>query len=404
MSAEGRSGLTRPLANRPLLERLLADAGIDMLVATSAPNVTYLSDYWSLGQWARRSSHAYAVFVPSHPVELVVPLGNADLLGGSGIAEPGPARTYGEFVVQLGETEHASTEERRFAAAVAGELPHHSDSLEALTAAIFEGAPAQARIALEDGGLPAGGRERLARTLAGCELIEAEPIIRRARAVKTEREVELLRTAAKLTEKAAGSALATAEPGVTEQALELAYRSELVGNGAMPLASAWTSGTRTALPNGQATERALCVNDQVRFDGGCRFGHYCADLARTAAVGKPAELFEHRYRAVVAGLEAAIDAARPGATGGDVFRVAVDAVREAGIPDYERSHCGHGIGIENYDEPLIAAGVETELVPGMVLCLETPFYDLGWGGVQVEDAVLLTEQGVERFTGAAPPP
>lgn len=376
-----------------------------MLVATTAPNVTYLSDYWSLSQWARRSSHAYAVLAPGRAVELVVPLGNADLLADARVAEPGPARTYGEFTVERGgRGGEAAADEERFAAAIAGELPNHRDSIEALTAAIAAAGPSRPKIAVEGTGLPAGGRDRLAETLTGVELVEAEPIIRRARAVKTEREIELLRTAATLTETAANAAFAQAEPGVSERELELAYRAKVTAGGGMTLASSWTSGPRSALPNGQAGDRALRSGEQLRFDGGCRFELYCADIARTVAIGEPTALLEQRYGSLLAGLEAAIVAARPGASGGEVFHAAVGAVREAGMPAYERSHCGHGIGIENYDEPLIAPGVETALEPGMVLCLETPYYELGWGGVQVEDTVLVTDRGVERFTRVAPRP
>jgi Xaa-Pro dipeptidase len=376
-----------------------------VLVGTTASNVTYLSDYWSLSQWARRSSHAYAVFVPGRAVELVVPLGAADLLAASQVAEPGPARTYGSFTVERREPfGDAAADEERFAAAIVGELPNHRDSLDALIAAINARAPQRPRIAVEEAGMPAGGRERLGEALTGAELVEAEPIIRRARAVKTEREIELLRAAATLTETAANSAFSRAEPGVTERELALAYRAEVTAGGGIALASSWTSGRRSALPNGQAGDRPVRSGEQLRFDGGCRFELYCADIARTTAVGEPTLLLDQRYGSVLAGLEAAIAAVRPGATGGDIFQSAVGAVREAGMPGYERSHCGHGIGIENYDEPLIAAGVDTEIEAGMVLCLETPYYELGWGGVQVEDTIVVTDEGVERITQVAPRP
>ncbi|MGH9138071.1 MAG: M24 family metallopeptidase, partial [Acidimicrobiales bacterium] len=98
------------------------------------------------------------------------------------------------------------------------------------------------------------------------------------------------------------------------------------------------------------------------------------------------------------GLEAAVAAAGPGVPCRDVFHAAMDVVRAEGIPHYERNHCGHGIGIENYDFPHITPTSKEVLQPGMVICLETPYYELGWGGLQVEDTFAVTQDGLERFT------
>ena len=75
----------------------------------------------------------------------------------------------------------------------------------------------------------------------------------------------------------------------------------------------------------------------------------------------------------------------------EIFEAAVAATRAAGLPDYARSHCGHGIGLEGYDVPSIAPGVSDTIEKNMVLCIETPYYRIGWGGVQVENTVAVTE-------------
>jgi Xaa-Pro aminopeptidase len=81
-----------------------------------------------------------------------------------------------------------------------------------------------------------------------------------------------------------------------------------------------------------------------------------------------------------------------------IFDVAVAATREGGMAHYERHHVGHGIGLEPYDPPTINATTSTPLEPGMVFCVETPYYEHGWGGVQVEDAVVVTADGTRRLT------
>ena len=82
----------------------------------------------------------------------------------------------------------------------------------------------------------------------------------------------------------------------------------------------------------------------------------------------------------------------------DIFNVAVQTVRNSGIPHYQRHHCGHGIGLEFYDPPLISPHDHTKIEEGMVLNIETPYYELGFGGLQVEDTVLVTESGVRYLT------
>jgi Xaa-Pro dipeptidase len=127
---------------------------------------------------------------------------------------------------------------------------------------------------------------------------------------------------------------------------------------------------------------------------------YASDIARMVVVGEASEKLRRYYHAVWRGLDAAASLLRPGARVRDIYAAAVGSVREAGIPHYTRTHCGHGIGIENYDWPLIDADSEELLEEGMVVCLETPYYELGWGGVQVEDTFLITESGARRFTVA----
>jgi Xaa-Pro aminopeptidase len=75
----------------------------------------------------------------------------------------------------------------------------------------------------------------------------------------------------------------------------------------------------------------------------------------------------------------------------------MDAVRKAGLPHYRRNHVGHGIGLDGYEVPALTESSTDVLTPGMVMCIETPYYELGFGGFQVEDMVLVTETGVESF-------
>ena len=133
-------------------------------------------------------------------------------------------------------------------------------------------------------------------------------------------------------------------------------------------------------------------------DLGCLVGPYRSDISRTAVLGTPTEKQARYYAAILAGERAAIAAMKPGVPVSQLFDLAVRLTRENGLPHYKRNHVGHGIGLEPYDPPTINAATETPLEPGMVFCVETPYYEHGWGGVQVEDAVEITATGVRQLT------
>ncbi|MDD4569214.1 MAG: M24 family metallopeptidase, partial [Tepidanaerobacteraceae bacterium] len=115
-------------------------------------------------------------------------------------------------------------------------------------------------------------------------------------------------------------------------------------------------------------------------------------------VGKSSSKLEEYYSAILKGEEEAIAQIKPGVISEDIFDIAVEVTRKAGIPHYERHHCGHGIGLEVYDPPTIAPGVKAVLESGMVLCIETPYYELGWAGIQIEDTIVVTDKGYRSLS------
>jgi Xaa-Pro aminopeptidase len=99
------------------------------------------------------------------------------------------------------------------------------------------------------------------------------------------------------------------------------------------------------------------------------------------------------YAAMQAGEEAAIAQARPGMKANELYELTVQAVREGGVPHYRRHHVGHAIGLEVYDAPLIGPNDTTPLEEGMVITIETPYYEFGFGAVHAEDPFLMTADG-----------
>jgi Xaa-Pro dipeptidase len=398
--ATSNSGLEQ-LGGEPLLpwarlRRLLEAERLDAVIASTPENVTYLSDYWGLSHWARRATQVYAVAwnEGERSVDVVVPAALADLVTDA-VAEHSRAHGYGRFVIGAEDTlEPAEARIALLADDASRREPQH------VLAELLRGGLISGRVAVEAAGLPAGAAELLADGLPDIEFVAAEPLLQSCRAVKSAREITLLAEAARICERAVSAALAHLAAGASELELARHFQASLVAEGALPETTVLGTGRRSALPNALPVAKSVERGEIVRFDVGCRYGHYVSDIARTVVVGEPTDEQAGLYRALSHGLEAAARLLRPGIAAGELFAAAVEAVREHGLPSYERTHCGHGIGIANYDLPQITANSEDLLEPGMVVCLETPYYRLGRFGLQVEDTFVVTADGAERFTHA----
>ena len=123
---------------------------------------------------------------------------------------------------------------------------------------------------------------------------------------------------------------------------------------------------------------------------------------QTFSFGPPSQKFTSYYNAVLKGQDLALSLIKPGKIASEIFHETMAEVRETGIPHYGRQHVGHGIGLGlgGYDRPTISPGDATPLEANMVLCVETPYYELGWGSVQVEDMIVVTEEGYRRLTAS----
>jgi Xaa-Pro aminopeptidase len=190
-------------------------------------------------------------------------------------------------------------------------------------------------------------------------------------------------------------------PGVTERDAVTLYEQTVAKHGATPYCSIIAFADHAAIPAPSTGDRALRVGDLVRLELGCAWKSYCSAVARTAVMGEPTERQDRTYDAVQSGLDAAIRAIRPGVSAGAVFDAAVQATRDAGLPEYRRHHVGHAIGLDPYELPLLAAGDDTEIEQAMVLRVETPYYAIGWGAAAVMDTVLVTRSGTRVMNRAA---
>ena len=186
--------------------------------------------------------------------------------------------------------------------------------------------------------------------------------------------------------------------GMSEYDIEMAYRQKVTARECDPYFCVATIGKRAAFSDTLNRKFSKIEEGSViRFDFGCIHESYRSDMSRTVVVGsnKKAEAY---YAAILEGEERAVEAINPGVPVCEIFNIAVDTTRKAGIPHYQRHHVGHGIGNATYDMPSINANSKALLEENMVLCVETPYYEIGWGGVQVEDPVRVTSNGAEYLS------
>ena len=250
-------------------------------------------------------------------------------------------------------------------------------------------------------------RKRLADLLPpGLRLRNAPAMVERARMVKEDAELELIRAAVRLGATLFDRALEVLRPGVreTEVAAEMEYAARRTGAEEMSFPTIIASGVRSALPHGRATQQAIAPGGFVVCDFGVILAGYCSDQTRTvwvgAASGAKAEIEEARlaYESVKQAQESAIAVVRPGVSVGEVDAAARKVLRKAGLGRYFTHSTGHGVGLEIHEAPRVSAGQKEVLRPGMVITIEPGVYFPGKWGVRIEDMVAVREGGCEVLT------
>ncbi|NQU07253.1 MAG: M24 family metallopeptidase [Candidatus Abyssubacteria bacterium] len=237
--------------------------------------------------------------------------------------------------------------------------------------------------------------------LPEAEFADAMSLFYECRSVKSAKEIDYLREAARFAEAGLEASAREIRAGVTEKELASAYRTAVA-------AEHCSRGARHCIisigerfsPSYLPREHLAGAGDLVKYDVGADCGGYGSDMGRTFVVGKPGALQESIHAALLAGHDAALGAMGPGVKMSDVFQVGQETVRANGIPSYTRGHIGHSVGLDEKIEepPNFSAHEDRLLEPGMVLCVEMPYYAYGVGAFQIEDMVLVTEGGCEKLT------
>ena len=242
----------------------------------------------------------------------------------------------------------------------------------------------------------------------GVTLVPVEGVVENLRLLKDKDEVERFRTAAARLVGAVGPALRAVRSGRSEREIAADVEMELASAGfddrAFPTIVA--SGPNSALPHAQPSRRCVEQSDLVLVDFGGIYEGYHVDISRTICVGDPTDEARRLHEAVLSAQTAAIETVRPGVPASDVDSAARLTLARYGLAEAFGHSTGHGLGLEIHEAPRIGRvgepGADVVLEEGMVFTIEPGVYVPGVGGVRIEDDVVVTPDGCDVLTAAAP--
>lgn len=208
-------------------------------------------------------------------------------------------------------------------------------------------------------------------------------------------EFAALKKVALIGDDAMRKAWAQMRVGMTERAVANIVRDAFKSHGAVPLFTIVGAGGNGAFPHHQTGESVLQAGDAVVMDIGGGLAGYPSDMTRMAVMGHAPEGYDEIHQVVEAAVQAALEAAKPGARARDVDKAARDVISDAGYGEYFTHRTGHGLGIEIHEPPYITASADVVLEEGMVFSIEPGIYLPGRFGIRLEDIVILRAEGAE---------
>lgn len=398
------------LANLPRARALMARENVDGLIAALPVNVYYLSGYWGLLMSAERFDAAFFAVLPADEKEapaLVLPSMELRRLvsgGGTWMAETfiytSPdgefdqiavdGMPYGGWPVRPGAP--LTELEQEWIVATKDQIGRIGGNaqgalIRAVTAAGLAGKSVVSDDVRVGGWLQHGGLQNTScRTDAG--------LFNRIRAVKTPAELSIMRKAATVNEQALRDAAAAFEEGAIWEQIEISYNTSM--------ASAGAQGSYVICGAGGPGAGHIRKNEPMFLDALGTYRQYHGDFGRCVVLGEASALMQQRHRALCCGWEALHELLKPGTRYSQLADTAVDAIRRSGLPEFVYA-TPHSLGLEHTDDPKPAGsqqGMSSDVVleEGMVINVDMPFTEIGWGSVHIEDTVHITATGYESLT------
>ena len=244
--------------------------------------------------------------------------------------------------------------------------------------------------------------DALKKTKSHAKLFPTEGLVEGIRSVKEPEEIESIAKAAAIADAAFENVERRIKAGMTEKQvaweLEKALRER--GSESLPFDIIVGSGPNAALPHAKPTDRVINEGETIVIDMGAKYKGYASDMTRTICAGKPNAKFKKVYNTVFEAQTSAIKAIKKGMTGNQADKVAREVIRKAGYGKSFGHALGHGVGLAEHELPRLGTGSKEKLENGMVFTIEPGIYLTGWGGVRIEDTVLMEGGKVRLLTKA----
>jgi Xaa-Pro aminopeptidase len=247
------------------------------------------------------------------------------------------------------------------------------------------------------------GELAVALSEAGVDFAPLTPRAEALRARKDADEIAWVSEACRVADAALEELLPLLRPGVSEleMSVELDYRMKRAGAEDVSFDTMVLFGARASQPHATPRQDVILMHgDFILSDFGAVRGGYRSDTTRTFVCGAVADEQRRAYDAVLRAQLACVDMIGPGVNGSEISARAADIIRDAGFPPFEHG-IGHGVGLEIHEPPFLRHNTDTILEPGMIVTIEPGTYIPGWGGIRIEDTVLVTDDGrkvLTRFT------
>jgi len=242
--------------------------------------------------------------------------------------------------------------------------------------------------------------KRLKTILPTALLIPTEDVVESILVRKDEEEIKKISSACRIADSVFSQILNLIQPGISEidLAAEMEYMIKKTGADGPAFETIVASGKRSSMPHARASKKIIKNGDPITLDFGAMVDGYVSDITRTVFVGKAPSRFKKVYDIVLRAQTSAIKSARPGLKGAELDKVARDVISKAGYGKYFGHGLGHGIGLLVHDYPKVSSKSKEVLKPNMVVTIEPGIYIPNWGGVRIEDDVLITRNGCKVLT------
>ena len=399
--------------NKKRADKLMDQFDIDLLIASTPENVTYLSDTVS---WAPKvysySVDMFATYFRDNNLNssLIVPSQEMTYVSASN-TWINDFYTYGGKSALIQESEHVieSAEENTYLNLQNNDDKRFPTALEALIASIKNNTTKKLRIAIDEDKMTHKSTLKLQEELENCELIPSSDLLRLIRMVKTDDEISAMKAAADLNETACTKACNEIKIGMKELDIAEIYAQE-VGKGLGKWLWFHFGSGRRSVGIFPPTEKKIQPGEMWKFDAGLSLNNYQADTGWGGVIGQPNAQQNMIWEATLRGYNSAMSVIKEGVRPSEIQNAMIKGTQDGGLANHSGTFAGHAIGLEMRELPYVLGNkkmvnslylpedTDIPLPENTVLCIENPCQIFGVGGTQIEQTIIVKKSGYELLT------